>query len=129
MQENEINLTQKFYAALNTGNIEAVVELLDPQIVRIEFETNTYRGLEELRDHIQTGRAAWAEGRCEPEQFLTNQEKVVVFVDVKVRLKNKTEWSEGKVADSFAFKDGKITEFHSFFDKQKALNWAGIKQN
>jgi hypothetical protein len=51
-------------------------------------------------------------------------ERVVVFVHVHVRLKDRQEWIDARTADVFAFRGDKITEMRSFADKQKALEWA-----
>ena len=122
------NIVVEFYKSLNMNDVEGALKLFAPQIVRVEFEDSpsggTYRGLTELRDHFIKGRSSWAEGSCSPEEFIVSEDKIVVFVHVHVRLKDKTEWIDGRVADGFAFKDGKIIEFRSFFKNEAALKWA-----
>jgi hypothetical protein len=47
---------------------------MDVNIVRVEFEgfptAGTYRGHTDMRRHLITGRSTWAEGACEPFDFL-----------------------------------------------------------
>jgi hypothetical protein len=43
---------------------------------------------------------------------------------VKVRLKDRPEWIEGRTGDVFTFRGGKIIEFRTFMEHQKALEWA-----
>ena len=130
MDSSNIKVASEFYQALNCNDTEAALKLLDPEIVRIEFEGSpsggTYRGLAELKAHLIQGRDTWAEGSCKPEDFITNNDKIVVWVHVKVRQKGKTEWIDAHIADGFAFRDGKIIEFRSFFKKEEALKWAGV---
>lgn len=65
-------------------------------------------------------------GNCEPEQFLVNGDKVVMFLHAHVRLHGRTDWIGGKFADGFVFREAKITEYRSFGERVDALKWAGI---
>ena len=121
---------EQFFAAINRNDMTAVTEDFDAQIVRIEPEgfptAGTYRGVREVQEHITKGRGTWAEGSCDPERFLVNGDKVVVYLHAWVRLKDATEWVGGRFADGFVFLDGKITQYLSFAERAQALKWAGI---
>jgi ketosteroid isomerase-like protein len=121
---------EQFFAAINCNDMQAITKNFDPQIVRIEPEgfptAGTYRGITEVQDHVTKGRATWAEGSCEPEKFLVNGHKVVVYLHVRVRLKDSTDWVDGRFADGFVFRNGKITQYISFAERVDALKWAGI---
>ena len=128
---NEIEVLQQFFAAINRNDTQGMTKYFDPQIVRIEPEgfptAGTYRGIAEVQDHVAKGRETWAEGSCEPEKFLTNADKVVVYLHVWVRLKDSPDWVGGRFADGFVFRHGKITQYLSFGDRLDALKWAGIE--
>lgn len=138
MPTSEVNfqarskIVRELYAALNRNDIPAVLSLFDSQIVRTEFEDSpsggTYRGLEAVKAHFHKGRDTWAEGGCEPEQLIDAGDKVVVLVHVKVKLKQNQEWVEGRPADVFTFREGKITHMHSFFEPRQALEFAGVSR-
>ena len=66
-------------------------------------------------------------GNLRAEKFLTNGDKVVVYLHVRVRLKDSTDWVGGRFADGFVFRDGKITQYLSFGEQLDALKWAGIE--
>ena len=87
---NEIEVLEQFFAAINRNDMQGITTYFDPQIVRIEPEgfptAGTYRGIAEVQEHLTKGRGTWAEGTCEPEQFLTKGDKVVVYLHVWVRL-------------------------------------------
>ena len=51
--------------------------------------------------NIATGRSAWAEGSCELERLTVAGDKIVVFVHARVRLKDHTEWIDGRFADVY----------------------------
>ena len=128
---NEVKALEELFEAINRNDMHAAIRDFDPQIVRIEpkgFPTaGTYRGVTEVQEHIRKGRGSWAEGTCEPEKFLVNGEKVVVYLHAWVRLKNSSEWGGGRFADGFIFRDGRIVEYLSFGERADALEWAGIK--
>lgn len=124
---SEIDVLKELYSALNRNDIPAAVKSFDPEIVRIEFEGSPmegkFHGFDEVKRHFSQGRGTWAEGSCEPERFSTFEDKVIVFVYVRVKLKKNMEWVEGRPADVFTFKHGKITEMRTFANSEEALEW------
>ena len=128
----EIEALKQFFAAINRNDMQSITKDFDPQIVRIEPEdfptAGTYRGIAEVQEHVAKGRGRWAEGTCEPEKFLTNGDKVVVYLHAWVRLKDSTDWSGGRFADGFVFRNGKIIQYLSFGERRDALKWAGIEE-
>lgn len=129
----ETEAIREAYAALNRNDIPAFIKGFDPQIARVErietaeFPTGrTYHGLAAVTEHVVQARGTWAEGSCEPERFVVAGDKIVVFVNVRVRLKNETEWRVGRVVDSYTFRNSKVMEFRTFADQQQALEWAGL---
>lgn len=128
----EVAALEHFYAAVNRMDMQAMCKDFDPRIVRVEppgFPTaGTWRGIDEVREHIAKGRGSWAEGSCETEGFFVNGHKVVVYLYAWVRLHGATDWTGGRFADGFVFCNGKITEYLSFGERDAALAWAGIRQ-
>lgn len=132
MSSNEnIEVIKRVYSGINRNDIESVLSLFDENILRIEPENfpgaGTYRGHADMRSHLIKGRSTWAEGGCYPVEFFTAGNKTAVIVHIKVRLKDKSNFSDVKIADGFSIKEGRVTEFHSFANKQKAFEWAGIQ--
>jgi ketosteroid isomerase-like protein len=127
----EIAALEQFFAAVNRNDMQAITKDFDQQIVRIEPEgfpmAGTYRGVREVQEHVTKGRGSWAEGTCDPEEFLVNGDKIVVYLYARVRKKNSTDWGGGRFADGFVFRNGKITEYRSFGERVEALKWAGIE--
>jgi uncharacterized protein len=124
-------ILEQFFAAINHNDVQAIVRNFDPEIVRIEPEgfatAGTYRGIPAVQEHVTKGRGTWAEGTCEPEKFLENGDKVVVYLHARVRLKDSTEWIGGRFADGFVIRSGKIVEYRTFWQRTEALKWAGIE--
>lgn len=126
----ETQALREMYAALNRNDIPAVIELFDPQIEWTEPAerpgVRTCHGHAELQAHFSQARATWAEGGCEPAQFIVAGDKIIAFVDVLVRLKDEVEWREGQLADVYTFRNGKAFQMRAFNDRQEALDWAGV---
>lgn len=127
----EVEALKQFFAAINRNDMQAISKDFDPDIVRVEPEgfptSGTYRGIGEVCEHVGKGRGTWAEGSCEPEGFFAKDEKVVVYLHARVRLHGATDWIDGRFADGFAFRDGKIVEYRTFGERADALQWAGIE--
>jgi ketosteroid isomerase-like protein len=127
---NAIEALERFFAAINRNDMQAITRDFDPEIVRIEPEgfptAGTYRGIAQVQAHVAKGRGTWAEGTCDPERYLENGDKVVVYLHARVRMKGSTEWTGGRFADGFVFRDGKIVEYISFGERPEALRWAGL---
>jgi len=68
-----------------------------------------------------------AEGSCEPVRFIVAGERIIVFVDVRARLKHESDWREGQLADVYTFRNGKVIQFRCFLDRKQALDWIGAK--
>ena len=127
----ETEALERFFDAINRNDMQAITRDFDPEIVRIEPEgfptAGTYRGIAQVQQHVTTGRGTWAEGTCDPEKYLQNGDKVVVYLHARVRLKDSTEWVGGRFADGFEFRNGKIVQYLSFGERAQALEWAGIE--
>lgn len=128
----EIDALTQFYAAINRNDMQAITRDFDPQIVRVEPEgfstAGTYRGIADVQKHVTRGRGSWAEGSCDTEGFFAKGDKVVVYLHAWVRLHGATEWTGGRFADGFVFRNGKIVEYYSFGERARALEWAGIEE-
>jgi ketosteroid isomerase-like protein len=53
-------------------------------------------------------------------------DKVVAYVQVRVRLKDSNDWVNGRFADGFEFRNGRIIRYQSFAERPDALAWADI---
>ena len=128
----ETEALERFFDAINRNDMQVITRDFDPEIVRIEPEgfptAGTYRGIADVRAHVTKGRGSWAEGTCDPEKYLQNGDKVVVYLHARVRLKASTEWVGGRFADGFEFRNGKIVQYLSFGERAQALEWAGIEE-
>jgi ketosteroid isomerase-like protein len=127
----ETEVLREVYASINRNDIAAALKFFDPQIEWIELagfpSGGTYRGHAEVKAHLSQGRDTWAEGGCEPEKFIVAGDQIIVFLHVRVKLKNNLEWIEGRFADVFTFRNGKVIQMRTFAERQQALEWIGVK--
>lgn len=122
----KIETIKSFYQALNSNDTQAVVQLLHPDVTRIEkFDTTkSISGIKDFEAHVIEGRKTWINGGCSPEEFDQVGERIIVHVHVRVQLKKNSEWIEGRVFDGFLVKDNKILEMNSYLSKDEAMKWA-----
>jgi uncharacterized protein len=122
---------KRFYAAVNRNDAAALAADFDPDILRVEpggFDTaGTFRGPESVRDQVVRGRSQWAEGSCDPEDFLVNGDRVVVHLHARVRMTGAAGWTGGRFADGFILRQGRIVEYHTFWDRADAAAWARLQ--
>lgn len=128
----EIEALKETYAAINWNDVPAAVQVFDPDMVWIEptdYEGGggTYRGIAAVVANVSKGRGTWAEGTCEPEGFMVAGDKIVVLLHVRVRLKDRTDWIDGRFADVYTFRNGKAIQMRSFGERKDALEWVGKK--
>ena len=127
-QNLAIQALRRAYAAFNRNDMQAAVEMLDPEIEWTEpaefLGGGTYHGPNEVKAYLTQSRAGWAEGGSEPERFVVAGENIVVFVHARVRPKGSSLWRETSLADVFTFRDGKAVHMRAFADRRQALEWA-----
>lgn len=123
----DVELIKAFYSGINRFDVPSVLALMNPNILRFEFNDSplggTFRGLTELKHNLVSGRSNWTEGACEPISFYSDGSKIIVEVHIKVRLKNHTDWIDARSTDGFLIQDNQVFEFHSFSTKQMVLEW------
>ena len=124
--KNVIETIKQIYNAINSDDVSTYIGFFDENVERFETFGGRFHGLHELKLNFSTGRDSWAEGRCQPENFILIEDKVIVFVHVKVKLKTNNQWIDGKVTDVFTFKNSKVVQFYSFDKRDEALRWAGL---
>jgi ketosteroid isomerase-like protein len=121
----EIEALRATYAALNRNDSPSAVLPFDDDIDWIEPAEYTggtsCHGRAAVEAHLKKARATWAEGSCEPEQFLSAGDKVVVILHVHVRLKTETQFREGSHAAVYTFRNGKAIEMRIVDDPLQAI--------
>jgi len=74
--------------------------------------------------NLSQGRGSWAEGKLRARTVHCRRDKLVVYVYVRVRLRDNTDWIEARLADVYTFRNGKAIQMRHFPDRRQALEWA-----
>lgn len=121
------------YAAFNRGDIDAAVQLLDPQVEWIEPAEfpggGAYQGVEEAKRYLAGSRAGAAQVISEPERFIPAGNRIVVFVHARVLPKGSNTWQDVRLADVYTFREGRVTHMRAFANRKEALRWVGIEHS
>jgi hypothetical protein len=112
------------------NDIPATVEAFDRQIEWTEPADHpgagTYRGQAALSAHLSWARGTWAEGSCEAERFIVAGENIIVFVHVRVRLKDRMDWIKARLAEVPTFRSSKPIQMCAFGDRRQAPGSVGV---
>jgi ketosteroid isomerase-like protein len=118
------------YAAFNRGDIDTAVRFLDPQVEWIEPTEfpggGTYHGVEGAKQYLAQSRAGAAQVISEPERFISADDRIVVFVHARVLPKDSNTWQDMRLADVYAFQNGRATKMRAFASREDALRWAEV---
>jgi ketosteroid isomerase-like protein len=89
MTAGDVEIVRRGYDAFNRGDVGAVLEVLDPQVVwhapPILPESGTFHGREEVRRWLESYGDAWEETRVDVEDIREEGDRVVAQVRVSGR--------------------------------------------
>lgn len=132
MSLENVEAFQRALAAGNRGDVDALLEELDPEVewyaalpASLGGETTVYRGHEGVRELFRDFYGALAEIHMEVSEIRDLGDRLVATGRMRTRGKAsgaETELPGGYVVD---FKDGKATRVRSFADPSDALKAAG----
>jgi ketosteroid isomerase-like protein len=120
-QGNLIEKVQALYAAFGRGEIQTVLEALDPQIVwenpgpaEVRY-FGTHRGPEAVLRNIFGFLQEFVDiKRLEPTRFLADDDKVVVLLQMELVTRPAGKQVAQEVAHVWTFKNGRVAHFHDF---------------
>ncbi len=117
-----VEITRQLFAAFGEGNIPAILELVDDEIV-IEFYgppeipyAGTYRGREEARRFFETVLASVEIRQFEPQEFLADRDKVVVTGHLSLVAKATGGTIESDFVHVITMRDGRWLRFRDFMN-------------
>lgn len=122
-QEAEnVRIVQQAYENFRTGNIDAIVNALSPdvewQIPEVEGAgfSGTRRGREQVRQFFTALNQAQEVLSFEPREFIGDRDKVVVLGHYAWRVRGTGRRFENDWAMVFTLRDGQIVRFQEFTD-------------
>ena len=134
MSEENVEILRRAVEAFNERGITGAVtdELFADNV---EFHEppeqpapRSARGREEVRQLFGEFDAAWAEHKSEPEEFRALDDERVLVLSVE-RFKGRDGMAiDAPGAAIFTVRDGRIVEWQAFWDRQSALEAAGLSE-
>ena len=133
MSQAEIETLRAGYDAVNRGDHEAMIQILDPAIEwkapdRTPF-AGTYHGHEAVRELLNTYLEAFDDLHLEPEEFFDADDRIVVFVRESARGRVSGVEVQIRVGHLWTMREGKPVGFEYFPEREKALDAAGLKES
>jgi ketosteroid isomerase-like protein len=127
-----VEIMRQGYDALAREDFEAILELMDPQIEihdRPEApDARSYHGHEGVLTALGLNLETFEELRFEPEQFIADDDQIVVIVRLHGRGKVSGAPVEDRIAHHWSIRDGKAVRLQVFSDPSEALRAAGLAQ-
>jgi ketosteroid isomerase-like protein len=129
------DLARRGYAALAAGDMQAVLELIDPD-VEIEVhtgrpdlpETHRLHGHAGFMENLDQLSEVFEEMEVEPEEFIEIGDNLVVPIHTSGRGKGSGIKVENRVAHVWTMRDGKVIRFRVYTSKELALEAAEREQ-
>jgi ketosteroid isomerase-like protein len=117
-------LVRRAYEAGNAGDMEAFVEICDPEIEwrwpKGVVETDVFRGHEGLRQGFETWLEPWAAFRFDLREILERGDRVVAIVVYQARGRDAGVDVDQPIAHLWEFRDERAIRLRMFGDVDKA---------
>jgi uncharacterized protein len=129
MSERNVEVVSRGYEAFARGDIGAAMEMFHADVEWHDPDRpggGTYRGHEGVLRNLAEWLEGWEEFRLEPEEFLEAGDQVVVFVRQSGRGKGSGVEIEGRLAQVFRLREGKVVWVGTYTSREEALKVAGI---
>jgi ketosteroid isomerase-like protein len=130
MARTSVDVVRESYEAMGRGDMEALMELLDPNIeIRERPESpdaRTYLGHEGVVASLRQSTETFRDLEFHPERFFDAGDRVVVIVRMRGRGKESGVPVEDRLAHLWTVRAGKAVELQAYTDPGEALEAAGI---
>jgi ketosteroid isomerase-like protein len=128
MAQENVEIVKRWIELTNVGDVEAIIELLDPDIECFpaagEPEAEKFSGRDEYRKRAMGAREALAEHHVEVSEFIDLGEYVAVVGRVSARGRASGVPVAADEVWLYRFKDGKCVEYRECSTRERALEFA-----
>jgi ketosteroid isomerase-like protein len=133
MSAENVEAIRRVYAAMARGEFWAAGEVFDPEIVwewssSLAGLTGTaaYHGIEGVEAATRDFFKAWDWYRQEAEEVIEVGDDVLVITRTYARPKGSDRQLEGKAAELWTFRDGKVIHHKGYDSPAEGLDAAGL---
>jgi ketosteroid isomerase-like protein len=120
------------YEAFNRGDVDAMLELIDPDVAMFEtpesperVEQHSHQG---VIDYLKSVREVFEVWRLEPISFTENGDKLLVELHQHARGKGSGLEIDGRIFHVWTIRDDKGTRIEAYTDPSTARRVAGLEQ-
>jgi ketosteroid isomerase-like protein len=123
-------IAQAGFAAFNRGDIDAVLELCDPEIVVRDPQRTgrTFRGLDGVREFFEEWLENWEEYRSEPIELTEVGDGMLVHAKQSGKGKLSGVEIDQDLFIAFRMRDGKFVEYCLYTEREDALASLGAAE-
>jgi ketosteroid isomerase-like protein len=129
-QEENVELLERAYEALNRRDLEAVVGLCDPEIeidnTNAVFDAEVYHGHEGLARFFAQGSEMWESQRFEPEEYIPVGADLVLVPQRIVSLGRDGIETIAHNSNLYTLRGGRAVRVKIFQTKAAALEALGL---
>lgn len=132
MNTHIIDNLRRGYDAFNRGDIQGAVDAVnpDPDILWSEPEEfyagGTYRGRQGMAQYLTLSYEASEKVQSQPEEIVEVGDKIFVLVYFHAWPKGGGEMREGRIADVYTVRDGRIVQMQAYSDPEEARKAVGL---
>jgi ketosteroid isomerase-like protein len=132
MSQENVELIRLAIEAYGRGDVEAALRFVDPEVlVYVQLglaQAGSYRGRESMAEFMRAWEDAWDEMEYEPEEWVEDDDTVVVVV----RYRGRGKASRVEVDDRFAWRyevrGDKVVGWGVYASTRDALEGAGLSE-
>jgi ketosteroid isomerase-like protein len=132
VSEENVEVVRQIHEVWNTGDLDAWLELLNPDIdwvaAREDPDAATHRGREGVREYVQQWIDAVGFLRVEPLEYVDAGDRVVAFVRFIGQGAVSGVPVNVEQAQVVTIKERKVERVEEYFDRAEALEAAGLSE-
>jgi ketosteroid isomerase-like protein len=129
MSEENLELIRAGFAAHNRGDLDALVELYDPDVVFETLLLGTHHGNEAIRVIYEENQKTLSGYDVVPVELIDSGDQVVAVAGVKgVGPASQIAMDGDRFAFLFTIKSGRVVREQAFRNKDEALEAAGLAE-
>lgn len=127
MSQENVELVKAGFAAHNRGDIDALVEIYDPEAVFETLLLGTHHGKEAIRSLYEENQTNQSGYTVEPVEIIDAGDKVITVVQVGGAGPVSQIALEDQIAFIHTFKNGLVVREQTFSNRDDALDAAGLR--
>jgi ketosteroid isomerase-like protein len=132
MSQGNLEMIQRAFESYGQGDAATILQMTDPEVVVYAqaglAQAGTYQGRESMAQYMRDWEDAWEEMEYEPEDWLEDDDAVIVIVRYQGRGKGSGIAVDDRFVWRFEISGDRITAWGIYASKDAALEAAGLSE-